>query len=119
TLLATFAAAVMDPIGLGINVLAGNPPPTPSTAILMFLPTLTCAVAAVIISRIVYQLSVEAGQGRELGSYNLEQMLGRGGMGEVWRGSHRLLARPAAIKLIRPDNLGSDAREWLKRFERE
>jgi len=119
TLLATFAAAVMDPIGLGINVLAGNPPPTLSTAILMFLPTLTCAVAAVIISRIVYQLSVEAGQGREMGSYNLEQMLGRGGMGEVWRGSHRLLARPAAIKLIRPDNLGSDAREWLKRFERE
>jgi serine/threonine protein kinase len=44
-------------------------------------------------------------------------------MGEVWRAKHRLLARPAAIKLIRPEVLGagSDAehRTVLQRFERE
>src|SRR5262249_28207360 len=119
TLLATGAAAAMDPVGLGINVLAGNPMPSASRALVLFLPTFICAAIAVIVSRIVYVLTVEAGRGKEMGSYNLEAMLGRGGMGEVWRASHRLLARPAAIKLIRPDSLGADAREWLRRFERE
>ncbi len=118
-LLATLAAAAMDPLGLGINVIAGNPRPAASVAVLLFLPTFVCAAIALIVSRIIYQLSVEAGKGQEMGSYNLEELLGRGGMGEVWRASHRLLARAAAIKLIRPDTLGSDAREWLKRFERE
>ena len=43
-------------------------------------------------------------------------------MGEVWRGQHRLLARDAAIKLVRPELLGStpaDAHAQLRRFERE
>jgi serine/threonine-protein kinase len=42
-------------------------------------------------------------------------------MGEVWRASHRLLARPAAIKLIRPsDSMALDASDEVKRrFERE
>ncbi len=53
-----------------------------------------------------------------MGSYRLEELLGRGGMGEVWKASHRLLARPAAVKLIRIDP-GADSRELLRRFERE
>jgi len=44
-------------------------------------------------------------------------------MGEVWRGTHRMLKRSAAIKLIRPELLGAgneaDARSMLRRFERE
>ncbi|MCL7979246.1 MAG: serine/threonine protein kinase, partial [marine benthic group bacterium] len=60
---------------------------------------------------------------RRLGSYRLTKKLGAGGMGEVWKGEHRLLARPAAIKLVRPDALGTvqeDQRQIvLKRFERE
>jgi serine/threonine-protein kinase len=44
-------------------------------------------------------------------------------MGEVWRAQHRLLARDAAIKLVRPELLGAgseaDARLVLRRFERE
>jgi len=46
-----------------------------------------------------------------------------GGMGEVWRAEHRTLARPAAIKLIRPEimgSLGGDAGDIARRrFERE
>ena len=44
---------------------------------------------------------------RELGSYRLVELIGRGGMGEVWRATHRMLARPAAIKLIKPELLGA------------
>jgi serine/threonine-protein kinase len=43
-------------------------------------------------------------------------------MGEVWHASHRLLARPAAVKLVRPDVLGEDEASRLialRRFERE
>jgi serine/threonine-protein kinase len=46
---------------------------------------------------------------RAIGSYELLDRIGEGGMGEVWRARHRLLARPAAIKLIRADVLGSSA----------
>jgi serine/threonine protein kinase len=58
---------------------------------------------------------------RELGSYRLVARLGAGGMGEVWRAEHRLLARTAAIKLIRPEAM-HDPRsvgEIHERFRRE
>ena len=58
-----------------------------------------------------------------MGSYQLVELLGHGGMGEVWRAEHRLLARSAAIKLVRPEVLGArneaEARLVLRRFERE
>ena len=55
-----------------------------------------------------------------VGSYRLIEPLGSGGMGEVWRARHRLLARPAAIKLIRHDSQTGVAREELvRRFQRE
>ena len=41
-------------------------------------------------------------EGVPLGHYRLMEKLGEGGMGEVWRARHQLLARPCAIKLIRP-----------------
>jgi serine/threonine-protein kinase len=118
TLVATAAAAVMDPIGLLINAAIAERP-IPSSVWLQFGSTVVAAGTAVYVSGIVYQITLEAGKGNEMGAYNLEALLGRGGMGEVWRASHRLLARPAAIKLIRPDALGSDSRDWLRRFERE
>jgi serine/threonine protein kinase len=55
---------------------------------------------------------------RELGSYRLIKCLGKGGMGEVWRAEHRLLAREAAIKLIRLDSSTSST-EAQTRFRRE
>jgi serine/threonine-protein kinase len=74
-------------------------------------------------ARVVYHLGTEVSRARELGSYRLVERLGEGGMGEVWRGKHRLLARPAAVKLIRPEVLGAvdgeHRRVTLKRFERE
>ncbi|PKN57882.1 MAG: hypothetical protein CVU56_08620 [Deltaproteobacteria bacterium HGW-Deltaproteobacteria-14] len=62
------------------------------------------------------------GSGQTLGSYELVEVLGRGGMGEVWRARHRLLGRPGAVKVIRTGALSDDpdtVAMLLKRFARE
>jgi eukaryotic-like serine/threonine-protein kinase len=73
-------------------------------------------------ARVVYRLGREVSAARELGSYRLQERLGGGGMGEVWRARHRMLARPAAIKLIRPshrENGAGASASMVRRFERE
>ncbi|MEE8116365.1 MAG: serine/threonine-protein kinase [Gemmatimonadales bacterium] len=74
-------------------------------------------------ARAIYRLGREVAKAREMGSYHLVERLGVGGMGEVWRAEHRMLARPAAIKLIRPEVLGKGSRDShatvLRRFEQE
>jgi hypothetical protein len=86
-------------------------------------PYMLVAAMAYVGSRVVYALGAEVTRARELGSYQLVERLGQGGMGEVWRAKHRLLARPAAIKLVRPEVLGGSDSErqqlLLRRFERE
>lgn len=77
---------------------------------------------AFIAARVVYHLGTEVRRARELGSYRLVERLGVGGMGEVWRAEHRLLARPAAIKLVRAESIGitqAERSRVLHRFERE
>jgi serine/threonine-protein kinase len=86
-------------------------------------PYLLVVSMAYVGARVVYHLGSEVKRARELGSYRLEEKLGQGGMGEVWRARHRMLARPAAIKLIRP-SVAADGRpaisdEAIRRFERE
>jgi serine/threonine-protein kinase len=58
-------------------------------------------------------------EGVAIGSYRLVSLLGSGGMGEVWLAKHRLLARPAAVKLIRHDARGSAREQLVRRFQRE
>jgi DNA-binding NtrC family response regulator len=41
-----------------------------------------------------------------IGSYSLIERLGSGGMGDVWLARHQLLARPAAVKIVRESALG-------------
>jgi serine/threonine-protein kinase len=81
-----------------------------------------CVVLAFVMSRIILRYGVRLTKAREVGSYELVRELGAGGMGEVWVAKHRMLARPAAVKLIRPELLGSDSRSREiagRRFERE
>ena len=60
------------------------------------------------------------GQVRDLGSYRLVERIGEGGMGEVWRATHRLLARQAAIKLIKSSHASAERQEEQReRFRRE
>jgi serine/threonine-protein kinase len=115
------AIVAMDPLSLLVLVAIGQVT-QPEIRAASFIPHISAFVMATFVSRIVHRLGVQVTKAREMGSYQLEERLGRGGMGEVWRARHRLLARPAAVKLVRPEVLGGDAssqQTGLRRFERE
>jgi serine/threonine-protein kinase len=122
-LVAGFAAVSMNPIGMLIGLARGTwqfGPPI--KVLLMHYPDYLLLGVAVVISHVVTQVGRQVTKARELGSYELGDLLGSGGMGEVHRATHRMLARPAAIKLIRPEMLaGSDELRDLvvQRFYRE
>lgn len=65
----------------------------------------------------INSLQTQAFQARQLGQYRLKQLLGSGGMGEVYLAEHQLMKRPCAIKVIRPEKAGDP--KVLARFERE
>jgi len=122
-LAASLVTASMDPLALWIAYLLGDPVASLPHALLLVLPNYSCAVVAVLPSRVLYHLGRRLREAQELGNYQLVELLGHGGMGEVWRARHQLLARHAAIKLVRPEVLGArneaDANVMLRRFERE
>src|SRR5205814_2454189 len=51
------------------------------------------------------------------GQYQIEGVLGKGGMGAVYRARHILLGDRVAIKVLPPEMRGNT--EWLRRFQRE
>lgn len=60
-------------------------------------------------------------EGQRIGGYTMIRPLGHGAMGEVWLGKHALLARPAAIKIIRAsaEQEQKDRETSEARFQRE
>jgi len=70
--------------------------------------------ATTVISYVVHGLRLQVRKAMQLGQYVLDQKIGEGGMGVVYRASHALLRRPAAIKLL--ENV---AEHSVVRFERE
>ena len=92
-------------------------------ALLMHYPNYLMLGAAVTITHVVTRLGQQVSREREMGSYRLGELLGRGGMGEVYLATHRMLARPAAIKLIRSEVLAAGdptmAQTAVARFRRE
>lgn len=121
TFIAAIIAASMDPLGIALGHLRGVHMPTTSEMMGVYVANYIAAVVAVVPAVVLQRLGRQIRKERALGSYELVEQLGKGGMGEVWRAEHRLLARPAAIKLVRPEVLGGDgsADVVLRRFERE
>jgi serine/threonine-protein kinase len=124
-LLAALASASSVPIVVGSVMVSGGAPMLPPRPFFfaLVLPYLLVVLIAYVGARILYRLGTEVTRARELGSYRLVERLGQGGMGEVWRAKHRLLARPAAVKLMRLEVLGLSSlerqSELQARFERE
>jgi eukaryotic-like serine/threonine-protein kinase len=122
-LVGSLLAASMDPVGLLVAQLRGVELPALGTLAWAYLPNYICAGLAVIPAYVLTRLSRQVSRAREMGSYRLGELIGEGGMGQVWHARHRLLARTAAIKLIRPDEVPHDdpsaARLALQRFRRE
>ena len=54
---------------------------------------------------------------RVIGGYRMEQVIGRGAMGVVYKATQLALARPVAVKVISPEHAAS--RVYRERFERE
>jgi eukaryotic-like serine/threonine-protein kinase len=123
SVLAALAASSSVPVMAAVSFAAYPPPLLPNNFQFFFLfvfPYLLVVMMAFVGARVLFALGNEVRKARELGSYQLLERLGQGGMGQVWRARHRLLARPAAIKLIRSPGarsiVGSEA---ASRFERE
>jgi serine/threonine-protein kinase len=113
----------MDPLAWWLAYALGDPVTSVPHAIILALPNFSAAVIASLPARVLMRMGRRLREAEELGSYQLVRLLGQGGMGEVWEARHRLLARKAAIKLVRPEVLGArneaDANVMLRRFERE
>ena len=99
-LLGSLLAASMDPVGLLIAQARGLELPSTGLLVWTYLPNYICAALAMLPSKIIAHLGRKVSRARQLGSYHLVERIGSGGMGEVWKAEHQLLARPAAIKLI-------------------
>jgi serine/threonine-protein kinase len=70
--------------------------------------------ATTVISYVIYGLRMQIRKAMQLGQYVLEEEIGQGGIGVVYRARHAMLRRPTAIKLLQ-GSTGSA----VERFERE
>jgi serine/threonine-protein kinase len=122
-LVTSLVVASMDPLGAYLAALAGRTVPPPAQLFEAYYWNYVCAALALIPAYTLRGLGQEVGEARAMGSYRLVEPLGEGGMGEVWTAEHRLLARPAAIKLIKPDVVEASRKRGgpgpLERFRRE
>ena len=124
TLVASLIAVSMNPLGMLITRARGSWEfGSAGNVLIMHYPDYLLVGVAVVISRVMTKLGQQVTKAREMGSYRLVSLLGKGGMGEVWRARHHMLARDAAIKLIQPDMMngksGSNSVTIRRRFEQE
>jgi hypothetical protein len=123
TLVAGLIAASMNPLALFYARTQDHWQGGLAGILVKHYPDFLLVGVSAVISHVVTGLGRQVTKAREMGSYRLVTLLGKGGMGEVWRASHRMLARDAAVKLIDPSMLsrrsGESAGLIQRRFEQE
>jgi eukaryotic-like serine/threonine-protein kinase len=115
---------VMWPFAYWVDLQIYGYQPMPLQRMLVWiLPLVILAVWMYALNHRTLSFYVQQQRAEDVGSYILTALIGRGGMGEVWRAQHKTLAREAAVKIIRPEMLtSSNGRQELvlkRRFERE
>jgi tRNA A-37 threonylcarbamoyl transferase component Bud32 len=87
-----------------------------SLFILLGLSSIGIFVFSLVVARLQREAQSAAIESKKLGQYRLEQKLGSGAMGIVYKGHHAILRRPTAIKLLSVDKVDENS---IERFERE
>jgi len=122
TLVVALAAATTWPIAYAINAVQGTAAIPGDAALLWLLLNYGMALLAYLLGRRPENPVSDVESKDDLGGYHLEGRIGEGGMGEVWQATHKLLARSAAVKIIRPDVVDQENRAAdtaAARFKRE
>ncbi len=83
---------------------------------LLILSSIAIFLFTLSIARLQREAQKAAVEARQLGQYHLENRIGAGAMGVVYKGHHAMLRRPTAIKLLNIENVTEAA---IARFERE
>ncbi len=114
--LGSFAGVPIAALGM-LMVARGSGEPQLSWQILVdaVLWSVAGSALATVTSKVIYGLHETAALARQLGQYTLEQKIGAGSMGEIFRARHAMLRRPTAIKVMTDG--GSETA--LRRFEKE
>lgn len=73
-------------------------------------------VFTVIVARLQREAQEAAIEAKQLGQYTLDEEIGAGAMGVVYRGHHAMMRRETAIKMLNPDTVTDGS---IERFERE
>ena len=113
------AVAFVPIVATAVYLVRLMPYPAPIAAASAISTMTWCALAtgvAVVASQILFGLRREVREAKQLGQYTLEEKIGEGGMGAVYRARHMMLRRPTAIKLLPPAKAGEES---IRRFERE
>lgn len=122
--LAALFSALAWPAAYWLNLQLHGFTPLPWNRLVIWVgPLLLVAIWMYVLNLRMNAMQWKQMKAEELGSYKLDYLIGKGGMGEVWRARHTMLARDAAVKLIRGDVLaGASGRQETmirQRFERE
>ncbi len=83
---------------------------------LLIIAAIAIFIFTLIVTRLQREAQKSAIEARQLGQYRLEEQIGAGGMGVVYKGHHAMLRRPTAVKMLEPERVSEAS---IARFERE